>query len=126
MALVLDTGSLIAFERGDPNVAALLEAARRSGSRVVTSSGCVGQAWRTGGPRQAHLARLLAGADERPLDAAVSRKVGELCGRAKTSDVIDSHVASLARNGDVLLTSDPGDLKHLLRACGVRGEVVAC
>jgi hypothetical protein len=52
VALILDTGGLIAFDRGDRQVAALLEVARRRRDPVITSSGCVAQAWRGGGPRQ--------------------------------------------------------------------------
>jgi hypothetical protein len=125
MSLVLDTGALIAFDRGDRQVAALIEAARRRGDRVLSSSGCVSQSWRDGA-RQARLARLLAGVNERPLQPAVSRAVGELCARAGRDDVVDAHVALLTHDGDVLLTSDQGDLKHLLRVHGVRADVVPC
>lgn len=125
MGVVLDSGALIAIERGDREVAALVEAARRRGVRVVTSAGCVGQAWR-GGPKQALLARLLQGIDERPLGPGSSRALGELCGRARIDDVIDAHVASLTRVGDVVVTSDTEDLKRLLRAREVRAELVRC
>lgn len=125
MSLVIDSGALIAFDRGARQVAALLEAARRRGDRVLSSSGCVGQSWRDGA-RQARLARLLAGVDEKALDAGASRAIGELCARARTDDVIDAHIALLTRDGDVVLTSDPGDLKHLLRVHGVKAEVAPC
>lgn len=125
MSLVLDTGALIAFDRGDRQVAALVEAARRRGDRVLSSSGCVGQSWRDGA-RQARLARLLAGVDERPLDPATSKALGELCARARLDDVVDAHVALLARDGDVVLTSDQSDLKRLLRAHAVTADVVPC
>src|ERR1700730_7813098 len=106
MGLVLDSGGLIAFDRGDRGVAALVEATRRRRERVVTSSGCVAQAWRGGGSRQALLARLLRGLNEHGLGADVSRRVGEVCGDAGLSDVVDAHVALLARDDDVVLTSD--------------------
>jgi len=125
MSLVLDTGALIAFDRGDRRVAAFLEAARRRGDRAVSSSGCVAQSWRDG-PRQAQLARMLAGVDERPLDPDISRAVGELCARARFSDVVDAHVALLTHDGDVVLTSDQKDLKRLLRVRGVMADVVPC
>lgn len=126
MGLVLDAGALVAFDRGDRQVAALIEAARRRGERVVSSSGCVSQAWRGGGPRQARLARLLIGVDERPLDRDVSRRVGELCAHAGRDDVVDVHVSALTRDGDVVLTSDVGDLTHLLKSQGTTAEVVHC
>ena len=79
MGLVLDAGALIAFERGDRHVAALLEATRRRKDRTVTSSGCVAQAWRGPGSRQALLARLLLGITEHSLNPDISEAVGELC-----------------------------------------------
>ena len=126
MVLVLDAGALIAFEGGDREVAALVEAARRRGEQVVTSSGCVAQAWRQGGPRQALLARLLTGLVEQGLDVRVSRRVGALCARAGSSDVVDAHVALLAGDGDVLLTSDAVDLRRLLEATGSAASLRVC
>lgn len=126
MALVLDAGALIAFDRGERDVLALLAETRRRRERVVTSSGCVAQAWREGGPRQALLARLLKGVNERGLTPEVSRQIGELCAKASSSDVVDAHVALLAGDADVVVTSDPGDLLGLLRAGGSRAQALAC
>lgn len=122
---MLDTGALIAFERGDRTVAALVEATRRRRDRVTTSSGCVAQAWRDG-PRQALLARLLGGTDEQPLDRASSRRVGELCGVFRTADPIDAHVALLALDRDTVVTSDRTDIDRLLGVAGRSARTVAC
>ena len=126
MGLVLDSGGLIAFDRGDRELAALVEAARRQREQVVTSSGCVAQAWRSGGSHQALLARLLRGVDERALDRHVSRAVGELCADAASSDVIDAHVALLARDRDIVVTSDTNDIERLLRTAGSSATVRRC
>lgn len=126
MGLVLDTGGLIAFERGDRRVAALIEATRRRRDRVVTSSGCVAQAWRRGGAPQVLLARLLAGTVEAALDPGCSRAVGELCAAAGLADVVDAHVALLASDHDTVLTSDAGDLAVLLRAGGRSARTAPC
>jgi len=126
VGLVLDTGGLIAFDRGNRQVAALVEAARRRRDRVVTSSGCVAQAWRGDGSRQALLARLLGGAVEVGIDHWVSRSIGDLCGATKTTDVVDAHAALLARDGDVVLTSDVDDLRRLLRARHVDVQILPC
>lgn len=125
MGLVLDSGGLIGFERGDREVAALIEATRRRREQIVTSSGCVAQVWR-GGPGQALVARLLRGVREQGLDRDVSRQVGQLCGEAASSDVIDAHVALLARDDDVVVTSDATDLRRLLRARGSTAHVRSC
>ncbi|MHB8466977.1 MAG: hypothetical protein ACYDH6_12945 [Acidimicrobiales bacterium] len=106
-------------------MAALLEETRRRRERVVTSSGCVGQSWRRGGPRQALLARLLRGTDEHPLDPRVSRAVGRLCATSRTGDVVDAHVALLAVDGDIVLTSDAADLRRLFRSRGTKVNVIA-
>ena len=126
MAVVLDTGALVAFDRGDRSVAALLEAARQRRDPLRTSSGCVAQSWRSGGPRQARLAVLLRAVDERALAPGASRQVGELCRRSALDDVVDAHVASLVADGDVVLTSDAEDLRGLLRAQGTSAEVRRC
>jgi hypothetical protein len=123
VGLVLDTGGLIAFDRGDREVAALIEATRRRREQVVTSSGCVAQAWRGDGSGQALLVRLLRGVHERGLDAAVSRRVGQVCGAAALSDVVDAHVALLTQDGDIVITSDVDDLGKLLQAAGSKAEV---
>lgn len=124
--MVFDTGALIAFDRGDRRVAALVEAVRRRREFLVTSSGCVAQAWRDGGPKQALLARLLSGIHERALDAAVSRHLGRLCSAAGSTDVVDAHVVLLAHHGDLIVTSDPDDLQKLLVGTGTRAEIQRC
>jgi len=51
--------------------------------------------------------------------------VGEPCGRARSADVCDTHVALVAsRHGDALYTSDLEDMRRLLQACGSRMPVI--
>lgn len=126
MGLVLDTGGLIAFDRGDRQVAALVEAARRRRDQVITSSGCVAQAWRGAGSRQALLSRLLRGTTEVGLDRRMSRITGDLCGSTKATDVVDAHVALLVQDGDVVLTSDGNDIRRLLRSRVIQAAIVHC
>jgi hypothetical protein len=113
--LTLDAGALIALDRGDRRMIALLGQAlgRKLGIRVP--AGVVAQAWRDGA-RQATLARFLRAREVRveALDDKVARACGELCAISGTSDVIDASVVLLARqSGDAVLTSDPGDLRKL-------------
>jgi hypothetical protein len=126
MAIVLDTGALIAIDRGDRSVFALLDAAKRRQLPVLTSSGCVAQAWRVGGLRQARLARVLAGVRELALDENVSRKLGVLCVVAGSADVVDAHVALIETSGDALVTSDVSDLTALINAQNKLVELVSC
>ena len=119
MSLVLDTGALIAYERGSRTVQAFLERAYRSGEDVRTPTGVVAQAW-NGGPKQAPLARLLRGVDERELSSEQARSVGQLLRRAAATDVIDGTVVDVANDGDEVLTADPADIRALAAAAGKR------
>jgi predicted nucleic acid-binding protein len=125
MTLVLDTGALIALERGDRAMWRRAKAALIAGEVPVTHAGVVGQAWRTRGPRQALLAKALAGIDVRVLDEVKGRAAGELLGRTRRSDVIDAALALLSCDGDVVLTSDPKDIAALVKATGIHAEIVA-
>jgi len=120
---VLDTGALIALERDDRAMWARVLVAASSKVDLVVPSTALAQAWR-GGPTQARLARALAHCTVAPFDP-LAREVGELCGRAKTTDVCDAHVALVAsRSGDWLCTSDIGDMKALLAECRGRRRPV--
>lgn len=111
MSLLLDAGALIGWERGDRAVAAALGAAREP---LLTSAAVLAQVWRRP-DRQVPLRLLLRAVEVRSLDEEVSAAVGSLLAAAGTADVVDAHLALLARHGDVLLTSDPGDLRRLLQ-----------
>jgi hypothetical protein len=124
MVLVLDAGALIAIELRDRAVGSVLELAQRDAVRVITSAAAAAQVWGDGA-RQANLARVLAGVDIRALDRSAARQVGALLRRSGTSDVVDAHVAVLAADGDWVLTSDAGDIEHLLDSHGTRATIVA-
>ena len=114
-ALTLDAGALVAFDRNDRRVVALVAQSVTHGWRLVVPAGVVGQVWRDG-RRQARLARLL-GSDAvliEPLDDRRAREAGQLCGLTGTSDVIDASVVLCARTrGRRVATSDPDDLRRL-------------
>jgi hypothetical protein len=113
--LTLDTGALLALERGDENVRALLRRVLTASLPVAVPAGVVAQAWR-GGPRQARIARLLADPSVvvAPLDDATARAVGLLSGRSKHADIVDVSVCLCARQLDhSVVTSDPADLTHV-------------
>lgn len=109
--LVLDAGALIAFERGDPRLRALLLEAKR----LVIPAGALAQAWRDG-KRQVPLRALCNSSKTEiiPLDRACAEAAGVLCGRARTSDVVDASVVLAGRQvRGVVVTSDPVDLHRL-------------
>ncbi len=116
---VLDAGALIAVDRGDRDVLAMLRSAFDNGYSGLAPAGVIGQVWRDSN-RQVVLARTLKRRDEVPLDGSMARVAGQLCSRTGTSDVIDASVAVVASSGAspaneiVVLTSDTGDMRALL------------
>ena len=113
--IVLDTGALIALERGDKRMIALLHRALAQGRAFRVPAGVVGQAWRNGRV-QVILARFLRSEEVEivPLDDQLARSCGELCGAASASDVVDASVVIVARERqDLIVTSDPGDIRRL-------------
>jgi len=118
--VVLDTGALIAFERGDERMRALLIAARATGIRMVIPAGVLAQAWRDPA-KQIALGSLTKAKETTvvPLDKVLAEAAGVLCGKRRTSDVVDASVVLTARRegpGTVVVTSDVDDLQHLDKA----------
>ncbi len=114
-AIVLDAGALIAFERADPRMRALLREALRRGTRVVIPAGVIGQVGRDGA-RQVSLRALIGGptTEVPPLDRILAEAAGILCGRSRTADVIDASVVLIARaRRAVVVSDDLEDLLHL-------------
>ena len=114
--LTLDTGALLAFEAGDRRVSVLLQRAKDLGRPIVIPAGVLAQAWSGPGPRRARLAMLLKGPLVRVEDLTRdrARTAGELCGRARTSDVVDASVVVAAwSNGHLVVTSDAADIRRL-------------
>jgi len=123
VSLVLDAAALIALERNERQMWIRLKAAHLEGNPPATHAGVIGQVWR-GGPRQARLARALAGIDVRSLDQQMGKDAGELLGAAGLSDVIDAAVILLAQDGDDVVTSDHRDLEQLAGAAGRHIELI--
>jgi hypothetical protein len=124
MTVVLDAGALVAIERSDRYLIAIVKRERLAGRSPSTHGGVIGQVWRGGGGRQANLARLLSGVEVFPLDDQMGRRAGVLLGRARADDVIDAAVVLLASNGDEIFTTDPGDLRQLAEAAGLHVDLV--
>jgi hypothetical protein len=125
-ALVLDAGALVAVDRGDRPMIARLAVAHQHGLELRSNAMVVGQVWRDRQGRQASLARLLRAVDVRAISHEDGRQAGVLLGQAGTTDPVDATVVLLARPGDRILTSDPGDLTRLASAAGNSAVTVAC
>lgn len=123
MTLLLDAGAFIALERGEQRIEFALRQQYARGEVPRTHGGIVGQVWRD--QRQVRVARVLRGVDTVPITLGLGRDAGRLLARSGTSDVIDAALVALAEDGDVIVTSDPGDIGPLVVAAGVDVTVLA-
>jgi hypothetical protein len=118
MAVTYDTGALVAADRGERRM--WLRHRALLGRREVPTvpAPVLAQGWR-GGARQALLAKMLVGCEVEPLQETRARAVGALAARASTADVVDATVVEGAlRRGDVVVSSDPDDLRAIAAAGG--------
>jgi hypothetical protein len=75
---------------------------------------------------QARLMRALRGCDLIPFTAQHHLPVGRLLADSGTADVGDAFVAVLAaRTRAMVISTDPGDISHLLNCLGVKLPVLA-
>ena len=123
MKAILDAGALVAIDRRDRVIGAQLRVLQQQGTPLRASAAVVGQAWRDG-RKQANLGRVLTGVGIEPLGQGDGKRIGELLGQAGSADVVDAHVALMVAPADIVLTSDPGDIRALLRARGVPARVL--
>jgi predicted nucleic acid-binding protein len=114
-SLVLDSGALIAFERADARMRALLREALEIDARIIIPAAALAQVWRApatqvalGALSRASMTTVVS------LDQVLAEAIGVLCGKRKTSDVVDASVVLTARReGASVVTSDIDDLRHL-------------
>src|ERR1022692_943309 len=99
MKAVLDAGALVAVDRRDRLIGAQLRVLQQQGTPIRVSSAVVGQVWRDG-RKQAILARVLAGVGVEALGKDDGKRIG-----------------------DLVLPSEPGDIRELLQARGVPARV---
>jgi predicted nucleic acid-binding protein len=93
---ILDAGALIAYERRNRRVAALIELAAEHRIEIVLPSAVLAQVW---------------------LDGS---QIGELLRTSGTTDVVDAHVAALSEHLNApVITPDPDDLTKLSPAIDV-------
>lgn len=113
--ITFDAGGLIAIDRGDRRVLALLARAAERGLRVTIPATALAQAIRQPA-RQVRVTRLMrqASTDLVALDGPDATATGLLLAASGTSDIVDAHVVVCARRaGQVVVTSDGGDLRVL-------------
>jgi len=113
--ITFDAGGLIALDRSDRRVLALLARATERGMRITIPATVLAQAMRHPA-RQARLSRLIRqpGTDLMALDGPDATAVGLLLARTATADIVDAHVVLCARRaGQAVVTSDAADLRRI-------------
>jgi predicted nucleic acid-binding protein len=113
--VTLDAGGLIALDRNDRRVVALVARAEELGAPVTVPATALAQAIRRPA-RQARLARLVRQPTTKlvALDGVDATSIGILLATSRTTDISDAHVVICARrSGQPIVTSDPDDLARL-------------
>jgi len=122
---VYDSGALIAIDKGNAAVLRRHETRLNELDRVIVPTPVAAQVVRDP-RRQARLMFTLRGCDVVPFTADQVTPVGTLLAEAGTSDVIDGLVAlTAARAEAAVVTTDIGDITHLLQTLGVRVAVLS-
>jgi hypothetical protein len=112
--LILDTGAVLGFIRGNPRIAAAIRLAHDRGDEIVVPSVVVAQSIR-GGPRDAPIHRLLHSVFVPFIGLRLARRAGELLGASGTSDAADALIMAEALRSlpAVILTGDSDDMHRL-------------
>ena len=122
MGVTYDTGALVAADRGERRQWARHRALLNRREVPVVPAPVLAQAWRGGS--QALLSRLLTGCDTEALDDTRARATGALAARAATTDIVDACVVEGAlRRRDLIISSDPGDLRAITAAISRHLEI---
>ena len=113
--ITFDAGGLIALDRNDRRVLALVARARERGTRITIPATALAQVIRNPA-KQARLSRLIRQTDTDlvGLDRTDATSVGLLLARTGTVDVVDAHIVVCARRAkQAIITSDAADLRRL-------------
>ncbi len=109
--LTFDTGALIALERRRQRIARAYATAVAVGLIVTVPAVVLTEWWR--GPSEIR-ETILRGLRVEPVDATLAKLAGEAVAAVRGATAVDAVVmASAARRGDVVYTSDFGDLDRL-------------
>jgi predicted nucleic acid-binding protein len=109
--ITFDTGALIAIERRDRAMLAFMTAALAAGSRITVPSVVIGEWWRG---QRGPAARILDAVHVEAVSGGLAKLAGETLALVDGATLVDAIVvASAARRGDLVLTSDVGDLSRI-------------
>ena len=117
--LTLDTGALIALERTRKRIREIVAAAQAGKDRITVPTVAIAEWWR-GPDKRRQLIRAMF--DVEPLDEELANSAGEALASLHKGGHVDAGVtidaivmASAARRGDVVFTSDLDDLARFNR-----------
>ena len=121
--MTLDAGPLVRLDHGDEAILAWFKVAEQRGTVLRTPAVVVAEVWR-GGARGARLARALNGLEVVDVDRRLAQEAGVLLAAATPSQrrllAIDAIVVALAaRRHDLVLTTDPDDVRPFADPLGV-------
>jgi predicted nucleic acid-binding protein len=109
--LTFDTGALIALERRRARVSGIYTAAVATGRIVTVPTAVICEWWRGRTDAREH---ILRGIRVETVDVPLAQLAGEALAAIKGATAIDAIVmASAARRGDIVYTSDVRDLEAL-------------
>jgi predicted nucleic acid-binding protein len=109
--LTFDTGALIALERRRQRMSRVYTTAVLDGVIVTVPIVVISEWWRG---RSKARETVLRGVRVEPIDLELAKTAGDAMGAVRGSTAIDALVmASAARRGDVVYTSDIDDLERL-------------
>ena len=109
--LTFDTGALIALERRRSRIARVYSAAVQDGLPVSVPAAIIVEWWRA---RTKAREAILRGIRIELVDVPLAKLAGEAIAAVPSATALDALVmASAARRGDVVYTSDVGDLEKL-------------
>lgn len=112
-----DAGALIAAERHSGSAWTLHRELLARGEHPTLPTVVLGQVWRGG--QQARLSRFVRGCRIEPFIEQHARAAGAALAASGSSDLVDAAVVvtALARD-DLVVTSDPDDLRRIASALG--------
>lgn len=112
--LTLDTGALIAYERGDERIREILAVAYARGVVPTIPAIALAEVWR-GDAKDARVTRLLKACSIETVDEQLARSAGRLRRATPGAATIDACIAAgVNQRGDAIATSDPTDMRDLL------------
>jgi predicted nucleic acid-binding protein len=122
-AVVYDAAVLVAADRNERRTWAEHKVRLELGVVSLVPAPVVAQVSRS--PQKVQLRRFLTGCVVVPLGESDAHQAGRLLALARTADVVDAVVVTVAlRQKATILTSEPDDMERLVRASGREVAVV--